>query len=162
MIIFTNLLTILSTCRINGNPIPAISDVCVFHVPNKYVPSIPINNYTLHGFWFQHFESRNSSIKLSYSEFLNRKPKFNTNFLNSVNWKDELGCGQYREYVKHGYKSGYSFEYWLNKINSCNYKSAIYPHICVRNKNFNCLKYVSDKNIGMVGCKVGLPYKICT
>lgn len=158
---FSMFLFVSSMCRTPGIPSPAVDDVCVFFVPNKYQPSIPIEEPSLHGWWPKEIRSPVPS-RLTYDEFLGRNNTFPFAFYDTTTWTNTVGCGQYREYVKHGVKSGYDYDQWYNNIILCDYKKAIYPHMCVVHAGVNCLKAVSSVNIGLIGCNPMFPYIICS
>lgn len=69
-----------------------------------------------------------------------------------------VGCGQYREYVKHGAKSGYTYEHWLYSVTFCTVRTATYPHQCRFNGTHNVVQTSSDIELGTVGCVGGYKY----
>lgn len=125
-----NFIFLLFTCSTVGPPTPAPRDVCVFFVPNKYVPSMPISKISLHGWWPEHISGK-AVERVAYLEFLSKNLTFPFAFYDTTTWKENLGCGQYREYIKHGFKSGYTFEEWYTNILKCDVVNAIFPHQCV-------------------------------
>lgn len=72
-------------------------------------------------------------------------------FIDSTTLTDSVGCGQYREYVKHGAKSGYSYDQWVNAVDDC--PIPVYPHQCRYNGSHNIIQSLSTFPLGTVGCR---------
>lgn len=158
-------------CKVHKKPVPAAFDTCIFFCPAD--KGFPINEFlynhsmprSLHGWWpkyiftpvkqripFGEFERNFSSIL---------KPEWY--FVDTTILSQKIGCGQYREYVKHGSKSGYSFDYWSDRVVSCfqNTKTT-YPHQCRFNGTHNIALSVSDSvALPLVGCVENHPYILC-
>ena len=142
-------------CRKPNKPTPAAEDVCVFFCPSnegfEINKALFRNNdtHTLHGFWFKNLLT--PLAHLTINEFLDKEPIFKYNFYDLSTYTKTLGCGQYREYVKHVAKSGYNYDQWLEKINSCHI--PIYPHQCRFNGSHNIVLSISTSDLGQIGCK---------
>ncbi|APG77686.1 hypothetical protein [Hubei virga-like virus 12] len=151
---------IFEPCGKTTKPTPALNDVCVFYCPS--INGFQINKklyldgkgHSLHGFWYK--ELKDPVERISFNDFLQKKPKFKYIFYDSTTLLDELGCGQYREYVKHGAKSGYTYLQWLNKINEC--QVPTFPHQCHFNGSHNVILSISNYNISTIGCKLNYPF----
>lgn len=80
--------------------------------------------YSLHGFWPRSLKSPSLS-PIGYDVFVSTT-KFKLNFFDTTTINSTIGCGKYREYVKHGARSGYSYQQWMENVNKC--LPPIYPH----------------------------------
>lgn len=148
----------LSTCKLKTKPYPSPRDLCVFWCPDVNGMPIPsaIHNmslpYSLHG-WFPHIFT-SAKLPLNYTEFLTEFNPLHI-FIDSTTLKPIIGCGQYREYLKHGAKSGYSYHQWAVAVDSCSV--PIYPHQCRFNGTHNIVQTLSTYPLSTIGC-ASAPY----
>lgn len=147
----------------------SVNDTCVYFFPCH--KGFPQNNatllnklpFSLHGWWPTTFKTR--LIAKPFTEFT-QEYEPSPYFLDSTTGSHEVGCGHYREYVKHGAWSGYSFEEWKDGIDYCvkwmNDNNPAAPHQCRYSKGYNYVLTVSNiPALKQVGCKTDSQYKNC-
>lgn len=112
--------------------------------------------YSLHG-WFPEKLSA-PLVPIPYEAFVYSFRPLHT-FIDSTTLTDTIGCGQYREYVKHGAKSGYSYDLWANAVDDC--PVPIYPHQCRYNGSHNIVQSLSTFPLGSIGCRTAPNISYC-
>lgn len=111
---------------------------------------------TLHGYWPSALLPPQPAI--SYDAFLDTS--FPGLFLDSTTMLNTTGCGQFREYVKHGARSGLSFEDWLARVSACFALPSPYPHQCRFDGAVNVVVTASTSaGLSLVGCKPAYPFR---
>jgi hypothetical protein len=178
---YTAVLDIISTqtCKIHSKPYPSGVDVCAYFHADKYglTKSLAVYRltfdseikYAVHG-WFP------ATIydKLSPLPFEQFKLKnfeiFDINYYDTFEHSFTISCGVYREYLKHGAASGYSFDYWHSVYTNCSKLSnrIVNPRLC-RFDSFqrvNCLEETFETevvySVETTDCKAGYSYRTCT
>nr|QAY29262.1 hypothetical protein [Bombus-associated virus Vir1] len=154
----------LLSCKPPDVPTPAPEDTCTFYCPVHQSLAVSsalcdLNmSYSLHGFWPKVLLPKIPPI--SYISFL----KLNLSadhFLDSTTLTPTIGCGQYREYSKHGPHSGYTYEQWKISVDHClsQYEpTSLYPHQCKYNGSHNLFVTATTTPLELVGCKPDKPF----
>lgn len=143
-----------SNCKPRNPPYPAPQDLCVFYYPDALGMVIPraLHNLSLpnslHG-WFPKILSA-PLPPIPYETFVTSFRPLHC-FVDSTTLTDSVGCGQYREYAKHGAKSGYSYDQWANAVDDC--PTPTFPHQCRFNGTHNVIQSLSTYPLGTVGCR---------
>lgn len=159
----------LSLCGRVTRPTPAPSPVCVYYCAAEvgflinevlYRDNI---SWSFHGFWTSKLGSPIPPV--SYDEFVRFMSLDNvynlTNFYDLTTLKPVLGCGHYRNYKKHGARSGFTFASWYYHVDECleNYvKTKHFVHQCSYNGTHNSVLSVSSVQLELVGCVSGAPF----
>lgn len=164
-------------CKTHGEPTSPPVNGCTYYLPtdyglpeNKKLKEISMNRKILgglHGWWGKVIEK--DVPLLSYENFL-KIANFTLNrvlFLDSTDCSETIGCGQYREYKKHGYKSGYSYDVWKSNTEQClsiRNLDGLIAHQCRfdKERGRNCVYSITSiLGLESVGCKDGYPYVVC-
>lgn len=112
-----------TTCIPVSDPYPSVNNnLCVYFLSAKTDPLHNYimeskKNYTLHGWWPKTIE-RPQNTTVSMKTFCEQFPS-NIHLLDTFNFSRICGCGYYREFLKHGLKSGYVLAEYMKRIIYC-------------------------------------------
>jgi len=155
-------------CVINKSlPVRSPFDVCSFWVADSNGMEMPKKlssdglRFSLHGYWPRDISWIVAESRMDYetftTAFLSSEPYVLKYFISP---NPENYCYQYREYLKHGHNSGYTYREWMLRIERCILRmingERCFLRQCRYDKSRNC-NYAQSctlaRELGRVGCK---------